>query len=255
MLQFQESATVESEYMLDIHTFADRATATRMATEAVGETLMAAIDRPVLFLVSGGSCLNLLHALDPMLFDARVTMGVLDERYSSDPSINNYSQFIETDFYGITRNRGVTCIETAVFQSETIDEMAKRWDMELKDWRISHADGKIIVLQGIGPDGHTAGMMPDEIKQFNELFDNPNVWVVGYDAQSRNKYPLRVTVTMPFLRNVDTSIVYAVGEEKKAALSAALAPEGNTFQIPARIIHEMKHCLLYTDQSVDTVKV
>jgi 6-phosphogluconolactonase/glucosamine-6-phosphate isomerase/deaminase len=247
--------TLSQNSMVDIHVFQDAATAARMATEAIRDTFIAAAEVPVLFLVSGGSCFHLLYSLDPTLFDARVTMGVLDERYSTDPQINNYAQFVETLFFGLTCHRGVTTIDTMVRPSETIGEMAQRVDMELKDWCMSHADGKIIILQGIGPDGHTAGMTPVGIQQFTELFENPKSWVVGYNAGNLNPYPQRVTVTMPFLRRVSTSIVYAVGKEKKEALLSALSASGELSQIPARIIREMPHCLLYTDQTVDTLNL
>jgi 6-phosphogluconolactonase/glucosamine-6-phosphate isomerase/deaminase len=243
--------------MVNIHTYDDVATATRMASEAVRDTLAAHKNVPILFLVAGGSSMSLLPSLTHDLFDARVTMGVLDERFSTDPTINNYAQLAKTDFYGMAVTRGVSVIETLPKTDETIDDLAERFGTELKNWRISHADGVIIALQGIGPDSHTAGMMPypDDESMFKFLFEDPSVWVVGYDASFRHKYPLRVTVTMPFLRMTTTSIVYAVGEDKKKALTSALAPTGELYRTPARIIHEMPHCLLYTDQSVGTVNL
>jgi 6-phosphogluconolactonase/glucosamine-6-phosphate isomerase/deaminase len=248
---------VKDNRMVDIHSYSDAPAATRMATEALRDTLIASREKSVLFLISGGSSLQLLSGLSPDLFDSRVTMGILDERYSRDPQINNFAQFANTELYAMAMKRGVACIDTFPKEGESIDDLAARWEGELKTWRMSHADGTILIAQGIGPDGHTAGMMPypDDKATFVSLFENPTHWVTGYDAGNRNKYPLRVTVTMPFLRSVDAAVVYAVGAEKKGAITAMLAPHGTIHETPARIVHEMPHCLLYTDQAVDTVKI
>ncbi len=98
------------------------------------------------------------------------------------------------------------------------------------------------------------GPYTDDARTHQSLFDDEAQWVTGYDASYRNEYPLRVTVTLPFLRKVSFGVVYAVGKDKKNALIATLAPVGTISQTPARIIAEMPHCLLYTDQTLDTVK-
>ena len=108
----------------------------------------------------------------------------------------------------------------------------------------------MVITQGIGEDGHTAGIMPypENSALFKSLFDDPEKWVVGYDAEGRNEHPLRVTVTLSFLREVvDHSIVYAVGDGKKEALRQVLAETGTLWQTPARIIHEMRNVMLFTD--------
>jgi len=241
--------------MLDTHTYSDTASTIREASEALVDILTQYKTVPILFLMSGGSSLKLLDAVPPELFDARVTMGMLDERFSSDPAVNNYLHLIETKLYKTVTMRGIPCFESVPKAGESIAEFTKRYEDYLKAWRMGHADGVIIATQGIGPDGHTAGIMPypDDQRTFEFYFEDSDVWVVGYDAGVRNPYPLRVTVSLPFLRNIDVSIVYAVGSDKKNALDAALAPSGEVYKTPARIIRDMKHCLLYTDQPVDRV--
>ena len=253
--------------MIDIHTFADIATTARMASQAINDELAVHREVPILFLFSGGSSRILLESFLPELFDARITVGVIDERFYSDPAVNNYAQFMQTDFYRMAVARGVTTLETTPRKNETIEQMAKRYESYLKNWQISHSDGIIMATLGIGPDGHIAGIMPaspktssqggpytDDARTHQSLFDDEAQWVTGYDASYRNEYPLRVTVTLPFLRKVSFGVVYAVGKDKKNALIATLAPVGTISQTPARIIAEMPHCLLYTDQTLDTVK-
>ncbi len=242
--------------MVDIHSYPDAATATHEASEALGRVLTENKNKPVLLLVSGGSSLNLLHSIPMDVFDRHVAMAVLDERFSKDSGINNFLRLSQTDFYKEAMKRGVTVFESVPKDNEAIEELAKRFEDFLKAWKMAHTDGVIVALQGIGPDGHTAGIMPyaDDKRTFQFYFDDSEVWALGYDAGTRSTYPLRVTVSLPFLRKVTTSIVYAVGVEKKEALVAALAPEGELHKTPARIINEMPHCLLYTDQSVGTLK-
>jgi len=241
--------------MVDIHTFPDQPSACRAAKEALTMVLRDAGGKSVLFLVSGGSGFDILNELKEELFTAQVTVGVIDERFTTDPKVNNFLQLKNSDFYRKAMARGVTLIETIPHEGETVEDMAKRFEDDLKDWRIGHQDGVVIALMGIGRDGHTAGMMayPEDVRTFQFLFEDSDVWVTGYDAGNRNQYPLRVTSTMPFLRKIDTAIVYAVGDAKKNAIVAICAPEGSLNKTPGRIIHEMKHCLLYTDQAVDTV--
>lgn len=241
--------------MIDIHVYQDKATTAREAAQAINDELGMHREDPILFLLSGGSSRVLLESLRSELIDARITVGVIDERFYSDPTVNNYAQFIQTDFYKMAVTRGVTTLETTPRKNETIEQMAKRYESYLKNWRISHADGVIIATLGIGPDGHIAGIMPytDDARTHQFLFDDEAQWVTGYDASYRNEYPLRVTVTLPFLRKVSFGVVYAVGEDKKKALTATLASEGTISTTPARIIHEMPHCLLFTDQTLDTV--
>lgn len=242
--------------MVDIHSFSDQPSACRAAKEAVELTLREANGKSVLFLVSGGSGFDVLNELSDALFDAQVTVSVIDERFTTDPAVNNFLQLQKTDFYGKAVSRGVAFFETVPLKDESIEELAKRFEGNLKDWRMSHPDGVMVALLGIGKDGHTAGMIgnPDDKRSFEFMFEDDSTWVVGYDAGNRNQYPLRVTTTMPFLRKLDTVIVYAVGGAKKAALSAVCAPEGSLNMTPGRIIRELAHCLLYTDQAVDTVK-
>jgi len=72
-------------------------------------------------------------------------------------------------------------------------------------------------------------------------------WLGGYDAKERNEYPQRATITLPFLREIDHSVMYMVGMEKKDALSRMLNAKGMLFETPARIVHEMKEVHIFTD--------
>lgn len=196
---------------------------------------------PILFLSSGGSALELLEGVH---LAENVTVSVLDERYSKNPTVNNFAQL----FGNI---HPTTFIDTRVKDNETLRQLAERFEKELRLWKEKNPSGKVIITQGVGSDGHTAGIMPypENPELFRQLFDAPDHWVVGYDAtKGKNEYPLRVTVTMPFLREVvDHSLVYVTGESKKEALARILSSQGNLWETPGRIIREMKNVKIFTD--------
>lgn len=208
---------------------------------------------PVLLLLSGGSAFSILENISHSVCGPHMTVGVLDERYSTDENVNNFSQFMKTDFYSASRDAGVTCVDTRVANGETQDILAERMEHALHEWIETHSEGIVVATMGIGADGHTAGIMPfaENADLFHELFENEEKWVVSYDAGTKNPYSLRVTVTLPFLRNyIDCAIVYAVGEEKKNALLRVVAEKGSLAETPARVFHDMKNVQLFTEKLI-----
>lgn len=199
-------------------------------------------EKPILFLVSGGSARSLLEGINDKNLTSNMTLCVLDERYSKDEEVNNYLQLLVTDFFERAQNSGVHIINTTIMRNERMDEMAERLEGTLRLWVESNPNGVIIATMGIGADGHTAGIMPypEAITLFNQLFENPNKWVVAYHAQNKNPYPMRITTTFPFLRKINHAVVLVVGDEKQKALLKTLDEQGSLPETPARIIQEMK---------------
>lgn len=221
------------EIMINIYVEKDEVIAAQKAAVAVERIIAGYKDLPILFLVSGGSPLEILKYLPTNIFDERITVSVSDERFSTDPTINNFAQ--------IQSIHAQHWIDTRPLQGEFLQGCGQRFDAALKRWKKNNPTGKIVITQGIGLDGHTVGMI-------GRVFDDPRVWAVGYEAQ--NMYPLRVTTTMPFLRMVDDSVLFVCGESKRKPLEDTLKKESNILATPARIIHEMKHCLLFTDLTI-----
>ncbi|OGZ46613.1 MAG: hypothetical protein A3J54_01080 [Candidatus Ryanbacteria bacterium RIFCSPHIGHO2_02_FULL_45_13b] len=225
------------------------------AQARAGESLRALLmdakshSQPVLLLLSGGSAFSLLDAIHKDVLGVHVTIGVLDERFNKDEFINNFAQFTRTVFYSDAFVAGVTFIDTRVGENETQDLLVTRFEKALHDWVESHTDGVVMTTMGVGVDGHTAGIMPfpEHTTRFRQLFEDEKKWVVAYDAGDKNPYPLRVTVTMSFLRTrVNHTIVYVVGEEKKTVIEHIFSTEGSLPQTPARIFHDMKDVYVFT---------
>ncbi|HLL60700.1 MAG TPA: 6-phosphogluconolactonase [Candidatus Nitrosocosmicus sp.] len=232
---------------LKIYHNSDTNLVTSAAIEAINDSLQRNKRNSILFLVSGGSALPLLDEIKSDFLGPHITISVLDERYSEDLSINNFAQLIQTNFYQSALEKECEFIDTRP-KDETLEELAERFDASLKLWKKNNHQGVVIATQGIGPDGHTSGIMPfpEDPKAFHTLFEQEDIWVVGYDAGGKNQYPLRVTTTIPFLRNqIDEAIIYAGGGNKRAALENVFL-NGQLSETPARVIKEMKHISLFT---------
>ena len=204
----------------------------------------------VLFLSSGGSSIALLDQLDSSLFGPRSTIGMLDERYSTDPDSNNFAQLMRTSFYEKALQNGAHFIDTRVLPDETIEELAARFESALREW-IERTHGTIIATVGVGPDGHTSGVMPfpEDPEFFEATFDSPEHWATSYDAKDKNPEQLRITCTLPFFRMISIPILYISGENKRTALKRLLADTGTLAESPCRIWRENPRAELYTDVS------
>ena len=224
----------------------------RKAIRALNERLRGVRGIPTLLMISGGSALELLEGISLRNMGRHITITVLDERYSTDPTVNNFSQLAQTHFFKKAEKRGIDYIDTRVHRRISLKGLAKKFEKDLRKWKKRYREGEVLITQGIGEDGHTAGIMPypENPRLFKKLFDNQKEgkWVLGYNTDGKNEYPSRVTVTLPFLREiVDHSILYVAGQNKKGALKRVMAKQGFLAETPARIIGEMKNVQLFTD--------
>lgn len=207
-------------------------------------------EKPILFLTSGGSALELISKQSAPS-GLKLTLGVLDERFSSDPRVNNFSQLMQTQFYKSCIEQGYEIFDTRVSEGETLQDLEEKMNKNIQSWLQANQNGVVIITQGMGPDGHTAGVFPDKnIQRFKERFLSPAKLVVGYNAGSETtSQPERVTVTLSFLQFfVSHSICFITGEQKKKAfLEYAKSHDFNLH--PFLIIRDMKDVSVYTDIS------
>jgi 6-phosphogluconolactonase/glucosamine-6-phosphate isomerase/deaminase len=208
---------------------------------------------PILFLTSGGSAQEILEHLNVDLFNEGYTIGVLDERYSEDPEVNNFSQLAGTEFFSQIKDK-INIIDTTP-SGRVQAEVAKDFETRLKKWRGGNKNGRVLVTQGIGADGHTSGMAP--IGLTNQDYtpeDDPyktDRWVVDYYAGAEFNFPERITTTMSFLREqVDFSLCYATGVKKHEMLKKLFYKDIDITQMPAKVIFQMKCVEFFTDQLI-----
>ncbi len=208
---------------------------------------------PVLLLLSGGSSLELLSGIPGDVLGANITIGLLDERFEKSAQDTNWGALLKIGFLERAEQAGSKVLDVKIYNEDSLATYTDRFERELTEWRRRHPEGEVVVTEGVGADGHTAGIMPypEDPAGFTELFEKSSDWVVGYDAVEKNKFPLRVTVTLPFLRNVvNAAVVYAHGEEKRAAIERVLAATGSLPKTPARIVREMRGARLFLDPDV-----
>lgn len=118
----------------------------------------------------------------------------------------------------------------------------------------------LIVLAGIGDDGHTLGWLPTHTPQkFHQLYDTPEV-LSDYDVDpqdSNNPFIHRVTITLSVIRRAELVIAYATGEKKLSALqslknwSTTATPRTQYNSLPVAALSETKNPVqIFTDQDV-----
>jgi 6-phosphogluconolactonase/glucosamine-6-phosphate isomerase/deaminase len=222
--------------------------AAQMAGESLGKILVSLKEAPVLLMLSGGSALKILDFVDEEALGGNLTITVLDERFSGDPLVNNFSQLQGTNLYIKALEKEANFIGTLPRKDDTAEILAARLESALRNWRRENPEGKIVATLGMGPDGHTAGIMPfpEEPEMFKKLFDNKK-WVASYDAGNKNPFRLRLTATLPFLRTIDQAVGFIVGEEKKPAFNRLLLKRGNLTQLPALVFWDIKNLQIFTD--------
>lgn len=209
-------------------------------------------ESPTLFLSSGGSSLQLLNISSNTRFSHELTITVLDDRFSEDPKVNNFSQLTRSSFYKLAEDSGCQFIDTRPLNEKSLAKTASRVDTALKLWHKNNPQGLIIATVGIGPDCHTSGILPypENPKQFNQLLEDTDSWVIGYDVENKNPHRYRITVTLPFLRKIDYAITLVLGDEKRTVLNKLIEEDGDLASAPARILREMKNVALFTDVNV-----
>ena len=208
------------------------------AGQKISSLLKEYAGAPVLLMLSGGSARDVLEYIDLEDITESVTIALVDERLNVKGVDSNAWQLVQTDWFQSTKKRG-----------------SKPCHLEqgaLKDWRAQNSNGKIITLLGMGPDGHTAGIlpMPEHQELFKSLFIDTDNWVTEYVHESTdNPFKERVTITARFLiTEVDDIIVYEVGEDKCKRLNS-LKQEYAPHIEPADILTRLEKVDVYTDCS------
>jgi 6-phosphogluconolactonase/glucosamine-6-phosphate isomerase/deaminase len=236
---------------LEIETLESSAAAIQSAANTLTTLLHSfqGANIPTLFLCSGGSALKILDAIPNSALGSFLTVGVLDERYSTDEKINNFAQLSTLNFYLNCQTAGCKFIDSRVQPDQTIEQLADHLDRELKVWKYVNQRGKIIITQGIGPDGHTSGIMPfpEDKTLFDSTFVNTERNIVSYNAGTKNLYPLRITTTIPFLKTCDYVMALVCGPDKDSALKACLKKDYQLNNTPGAVIQEEKNAHLFTD--------
>lgn len=225
------------------------------AVDTLKKKLFEHEGKDILLLFSGGSAFALVDNIHPKILSKKHTISVLDERYTFDEGDSNFSILSRTSLFKQAVKNGAQTIDPRPLKDEPLSACAQRFDLALKHWHILHRDGVVLVTMGIGPDGHTSGIlpMPEDSNTFSKLFFDEKVCAVGYQATpDKNPHTDRITTTATYLqRHVEHATVVATGLPKKGALLSVAENKKSVATMPAMILQKMKHVDLFTDISLN----
>ena len=206
-------------------------------TDKLSQQLKAG--KRVLWLVPGGSSIAVAAEVAKQLEAGNVplenlTVTLTDERYGAvgHPD-SNWLQLEQVGFElpGATMQpvlTGATRDETVANFAKTLDD-----DLNANDYRLG--------FFGIGPDGHTAGILPH-----SPAVDSKDL-AAGYDAG-----PLkRITMTMPAIARLDEAVAYAVGEPKWPVLDQ-LETDLPLADQPAQSLKKVPALTIFNDHKGET---
>ncbi len=211
-------------------------------------------DKDVLLLFSGGSAMAIIDHIHPKIISNRFTISVLDERFTFEKKKSNFAKLEHTTFFKELKERKINYIDPRPKEKETLEESAKRFDLALKHWHITNRDGIVITTVGIGPDGHTSGVlpMPENSDKFERLFLNKEKCAIGYEVTpEKNPHTKRITTTLTYIeRHINHAVIYATGIQKKDALMEMIYGEENLALNPSQILRRVEDANLFTDISL-----
>lgn len=120
---------------------------------------------------------------------------------------------------------------------------ARQYQAELE--RELGPDGHLdIALFGVGPDGHFASLFPGHKQVY---VTDPYMKCLGV-AHSPKLPPLRVTLSVPFIRETDFVWVFASGERKSEAIGRAMY-EMNNHHVPSSFAMGKEETLWMVDKA------
>ena len=103
-----------------------------------------------------------------------------------------------------------------------LNQAASEYDREILN-ELGEDPAFDVTLFGLGPDGHFASLFPDRPEV---LIRTPDTRVVGV-SHSPKEPPLRLSLTVPFIRRSHQVWMIASGSGKASAVTAALAQRDN----------------------------
>lgn len=220
--------------------------------KAAAERLMARLDANagrIAICLTGGSSPQMLYQLlasEPWCgripWD-RVHWFIGDERFvrPRDP-LNNMAMA-----RGIFLDRFAPAANIHPIPTDTSnpDESALRYERELQSfYGASELDrGRPLfdlVLIGIGPDGHTASLFPDD-----PALEETRRWVVGVPKAHVEPFVPRVTLTLPTLSSCREMLFEVAGRDKHAIMMHLFAGEN----LPANRARSIGETVLLADRA------
>lgn len=191
-----------------------------------------AAGKKVLWLVPGGSAIDIAVKVSDRLQGqdlSRLRISLTDERYGPPGhQDSNWQQLKEAGFllsgaqlYPVLNNQD---------QTSTAQKFARWLDTELRNCNYK------LGFFGIGPDGHTSGILPDSPAVTESSL------ACAYDGGAFQ----RVSTTPAAISQLDEAVVYASGEAKWPVLKQ-LADDLPLNEQPAQVLKTVPKLTVFTD--------
>jgi 6-phosphogluconolactonase len=215
----------------EVITVADPAALAATAAEHVVARIGANDGRAAICLTGGSSPKQLYQLLATEAYRSRIPWQrvhwfIGDERFvPADDPLNNMgmARAIFLDQYAPAAN--IHPMPTATADPADPDRGAALYERELQSFYGADTldDARPLfdlVLMGVGPDGHTASLFPDD-----PALDETARWVVGVPRANVEPFVPRVTLTLSTLASCREMLFEVSGRDKRAILTRLFAGE------------------------------
>jgi len=188
--------------------------------------------RKVLWFLSGGSSIPIAVHVRSNLNNLdlnNLTVMLLDERYGKDGHAeSNWKQLKDAgfDFSGLNA--------IPVLRAMPLEETTVRFQEELSR-QLGQADFKL-ALAGIGPDGHTSGILPN----------SPALDAPGLAAHYQGLDYQRITTTPRALAQLDEAVVGLSGDQKQPLINQ-LQQDVPAEKMPAQLLKKLPRFIVFND--------
>lgn len=213
-------------------------------------------DNKVLWLVSGGSCIDVaikvMSTLEKLSLGGshkstgELHIGLIDERFGEPGhQDSNWQQLLDKGFDAGSSTIKITAhpVLNTVVADTSLEATAKNYNQCLLDL-IQRVD-TVIGLFGMGADGHTAGLLPG-----NPIMQSP-LLVDHYIAADYS----RITVTPKLVDKLGKARLFAIGSHKWPNLDRLLVGRDSVSladTIPVAILYSAKDFVVYSDLRQDS---
>lgn len=188
----------------------------------------------VLWLVSGGSSIHVAAQASRKLDDGcrtRLVVMLTDERYGPvGHADSNAQQLIEAGFH-LGKANVLPVLQEGLSVAATLNAYAEDFVRER-----ARADMRI-GLFGVGPDGHTAGILPG----------SPAVHADREVTEYQTPTYHRLTLTPSGITKLDEAVIYAVGKQKWPTVIDFIQTKEPPEVQPAQILKSVSRWTLFTD--------
>lgn len=209
-------------------------------TDYLVETLSQRLDsnERVLWLVPGGSAIAIAAAVSRKLSNENchnLTVTLTDERFG--PVGHSDSNMLQLRKAGFDLPEA-NIIEVLIGKSRAAT--TERFTEELRSL-LEQSDYRLGFF-GIGPDGHTAGILPGSVAVTSKIY------AADYDDGTYE----RITITPAFIAKLDEAVVYAVGQEKQLVFDE-LESDKPISEQPAQALKSIDKLTIFNDYKGETV--